>query len=149
MNKPAVLIGVGFFLATAVFALAIIGFLAGRSAGIGAPGYDLHARFISASGISVGTRIELAGVRIGEVAEIALDAERFQATVRLRVSDAVAIPKGATASIRSSGLIGERFVRITPGPEDGVYVDGDEIRETESAINIEELLAKYVFAGDR
>jgi phospholipid/cholesterol/gamma-HCH transport system substrate-binding protein len=149
VNKPAVLLGVGFFLATAVFALAIIGFLAGRSAGLGVSGYDLHARFISASGIAVGTRVELAGVRVGEVAGIALDAERFQANVRLRVIEDVAIPKGATASIRSSGLIGERFIRITPGPEDEVYADGDEIRETESAINIEELLAKYVFAGER
>ena len=149
MNKPLVLLGVGFFLATAVFAVAIIGFLAGRSAGIGTTGYDLHARFISASGISVGSPIELAGVRVGEVAEITLDGERFQAQVRLRVSADVAIPKGATASIRSSGLIGERFIRITPGPEDEVYVEGDEIRDTESAINIEELLAKYVFASER
>ena len=72
MNKPGVLLGVGFFMASAVFSLAIIGFMAGRSAGIGTPGYDLHARFISASGISVGTRIELAGVRIGEVTQVAL-----------------------------------------------------------------------------
>jgi phospholipid/cholesterol/gamma-HCH transport system substrate-binding protein len=111
--------------------------------------YELTARFASASGLREGAFVEIAGVRVGSVTAIALDAARYESVVTMRLVPGFELPADAIASIRTAGLIGEKFVRITPGGAAETLASGDEILDTESSINIEELISKYIFeSGD-
>jgi phospholipid/cholesterol/gamma-HCH transport system substrate-binding protein len=82
---------------------------------------------------------------VGKVEKIALDPETQEAKVWLQIDEGVAVQEDAIASIRTAGIIGDKFVKISPGGSDELLGDGDEIIETESAINIEELVSKYMF----
>jgi len=107
--------------------------------------YTLKARFTSVSGLKPGADIEIAGVKIGKVSDIRLDGKDYDAVVKLALNDGVFIQEDSTASIRTSGLIGDRFINITPGGSDTYLKDGQEIEETEPAISLEELVSKYIF----
>ena len=107
--------------------------------------YDLQARFTSISGLKEGAVVELAGVRIGKVSKIKLDPEDYEAVVHLSINGKVLLQEDSVASIRSAGVIGDKFVNITPGGSDVIINPGDEIVETESAISLEELVSKYIF----
>lgn len=112
------------------------------------PGFTLSARFTSIAGLREGAVIEGAGVRIGTVSSITFDPERFEAIVELRINEDIPIQEDAIASIRTQGIIGEKFIKITPGGFDELLTDGMEIYDTESAISLEELVSKYIFTGD-
>lgn len=113
-----------------------------------APGYTLHARFTSISGLRVGGIVEAAGVRIGTVSAIEFDPEAYEAIVSLRINADVPIQEDAIAAIRTQGIIGEKFVKITPGGFEELLVDGSEIYETESAISLEDLVSRYIFSSE-
>jgi phospholipid/cholesterol/gamma-HCH transport system substrate-binding protein len=110
--------------------------------------YGVTARFLSISGLKEGAAIELAGVNVGKVAKIELDPGEYEAIVHLEVDKQVELQDDSIASIRTSGIIGDKFVKLTPGGSDILLEDGDEIEETESSISIEELVSKYIFEGD-
>lgn len=112
------------------------------------PGFTLTARFTSIAGLRKGAVIEGAGVRIGTVSGIVFDPERFEAVVELRIDEGISIQEDAIASIRTQGIIGEKFVKITPGGFDELLTDGMEIYDTEAAVSLEELVSKYIFTGD-
>lgn len=141
--------GTGAFL---IVGLACVGYLAVRMGDVGLLGddrYTLRARFVSASGLRPGAPVELAGVRVGEVGAIRLDAEHYQADVSLRLERTVRLQEDAIASIRTAGIIGEKFVKLSPGGSEVYLRPGAEILETEPSINLEELISKYVFEGSR
>ncbi len=111
--------------------------------------YSVKARFVSASGLREGAYVEAAGVRVGKVDTIRFDTENYLAIVTLSIDPTVKISEDAIASIRTSGIIGDKFVKITPGGSDEYLDDGQEIMETEPSINLEELISKYIFeSGD-
>jgi phospholipid/cholesterol/gamma-HCH transport system substrate-binding protein len=112
------------------------------------PGFTLTARFTSIAGLREGAVIEGAGVRIGTVSNISFDPDYFEAIVELRINEGIAIQEDAIASVRTQGIIGEKFIKITPGGFDELLGDGMEIYDTESAISLEELVSKYIFSGD-
>lgn len=112
------------------------------------PGYTLHARFSNISGLRAGAIIEAAGVRIGTVSAIEFDPITYEAIVSLRVNQEVPVQEDAIASIRTQGIIGEKFVKISPGGFEELLTDGGEIYETESAVSLEELVSKYIFSGE-
>jgi len=105
-------------------------------------GYSIDAEFSNAGGLKPGSSVELAGVRIGQVAAIHLSDARARVTLRLR--DGVAIQDDAIASILTKGLLGERYVAISPGGSDMLVRPGGKIRETESPLDIPGLLSVYV-----
>ena len=109
------------------------------------PSYNLIARFTSISGLREGAVVEGAGVRIGTVADIDFDPDNFEAVVTLRIREEVPVQEDAIASVRTQGLIGEKFITISPGGFPELLDDGDEIIETESAISLEELVSRYIF----
>ena len=109
--------------------------------------YSIKARFTSVSGLKEGGFVELAGVRVGKVKRIELDPEAYEAVVYLDVNEGVELQEDSIASIRTAGIIGDRFVKLTPGGSDLVLEEGDEIIETEASISIEELVSKYIFEG--
>jgi phospholipid/cholesterol/gamma-HCH transport system substrate-binding protein len=110
------------------------------------PGYTLIARFTSISGMQVGAIVEAAGVRVGTVSAIRFDADRYEAIVSLRINQDVPVQEDAIAAIRTQGIIGEKFIKIIPGGFEELLTDGMEIGETESAVNLEELVSKYMFS---
>ena len=112
------------------------------------PGYSLSARFTSISGLREGAIIEGAGVRIGTVISIEFDPDSFEALVNLRINEGVPIQEDAIASIRTQGIIGEKYINITPGGFDELLTEGMEIYETQSSISLEELVSRYIFSSD-
>jgi phospholipid/cholesterol/gamma-HCH transport system substrate-binding protein len=110
--------------------------------------YPVSARFISISGLKEGALIELAGVKIGKVTNIELDADEYEAVVRMNISKDVRLQDDSIASIRTAGIIGDRYIKLTPGGSEDYLSPGDEIEETESAISLEELVSKYIFDSE-
>lgn len=145
MKKFNVEIAVGLFLVVGFLCFVYISVKLGDVNLFGDPTYQLSARFSSTSGLKVGANIEIAGVKVGRVGAIMLDPEEYEAVVELEVNNGVKIQDDSIASIRSAGIIGDKYVSISPGGSPDVIEPGGEIFETESAINIEELISKYIF----
>ena len=107
--------------------------------------YILRARFVSASGLKEGADVEIAGVAVGKVVRIDFDPENYEAEIRVTLPNNIRLQDDAIASIRSTGIIGGKFLKITPGGSEDLLRPGDEILETESSVNLEELISKYMF----
>lgn len=110
--------------------------------------YTVTARFLSISGLKEGALIELAGVNVGKVTDVELDPGEYEAVVTMDIYKEVELQDDSIASIRTAGIIGDKFIKLTPGGSEILLEDGDEIAETESSISIEELVSKYIFEGD-
>jgi phospholipid/cholesterol/gamma-HCH transport system substrate-binding protein len=108
--------------------------------------YTLVADFDNISGLKEGAVMEIAGVNIGKVTKVMLS-ETDRARVYMQVPKEIAISADAVASVRTQGIIGDKYIRIIQGGSDEVLHDGNFITETESAIDIEEMVSKYIF-GD-
>lgn len=130
---------------------AAIGFLAYAAGGdrIGAAGgtYDLTASFRSVEGITVGTDVRMAGVKVGTVTELALNPKTFFADATVSVQDGIAVPDDSTIVIASEGLLGGAFVEILPGGSPTDAAPGDEIEDTQGAVSVIGLLMKFVGAA--
>jgi phospholipid/cholesterol/gamma-HCH transport system substrate-binding protein len=109
--------------------------------------YRIEAEFDNAAGLKVGAGIEIAGVNIGKVSDISLSEDGL-AKVILLVNKQVKLTSDAMASIRTQGLIGDKYLKITQGADEEMLEDGGVIFETESSIDIEELVSKYIFESD-
>jgi phospholipid/cholesterol/gamma-HCH transport system substrate-binding protein len=109
----------------------------------GGGNYTVYADFPSAGGLKTGSTIEIAGVQVGRVTAIRLD--NFQARVVMSIQDGVKLTQDSIASIKTKGLIGEKFVSISPGGSDKIIGPNGRITEVEPPIDLEELLSKYVF----
>jgi phospholipid/cholesterol/gamma-HCH transport system substrate-binding protein len=109
--------------------------------------YSLEAEFDNVSGLKVGASVEIAGVSVGKVARVSLG-EQGLAKVVLLVNQDVGITGDAIASIRTQGLIGDKYIKIIQGADEEMLSEGDVIFDTESAIDFEELVSKYIFESD-
>jgi phospholipid/cholesterol/gamma-HCH transport system substrate-binding protein len=109
--------------------------------------YSLEAEFDNASGLKVGAVIEIAGVGIGKVAKIELG-EQGLAKVAMLINQDVMITTDAIASIRTQGLIGDKLIKIIQGADEEMLAEGGVIFDTESAVDFEELVSKYIFESD-
>ena len=110
--------------------------------------YSVSASFGSISGLKKGALVEISGVRVGKVEKIRLDPETYEAEVTLGIDRAVSLQEDSIASIRTAGIIGDRYIDISPGGADELIKDGGRIFETESAINLEQLVSKYIFDNE-
>ena len=141
---------VGLFL---ILGLTTFAFLAVTLGGVGDTGaghYTLQARFQSASGLKSGADVEMAGVVVGKVRDIRFDPENYEAIVALSIAEVVQLQEDAIASVRSTGLIGGKYVKLTAGGSERILKPGELIVQTEASINIEELISKYIFeSGDK
>ena len=109
--------------------------------------YSLEAEFDNASGLKVGAAIEIAGVGIGKVSKIELG-EQGMAKVTMLIKQDIMITSDAIASIRTQGLIGDKLIKITQGADEEMLAEGEVIFDTESAVDFEELVSKYIFESD-
>jgi phospholipid/cholesterol/gamma-HCH transport system substrate-binding protein len=136
---------VGIFLVAGFICFAYLSVKLGDVRIFGEKTYPLSARFHSVSGLKEGDVVEMAGVKIGTVKRINLDPEDYEAVVQLELGQMVRLQEDSIASIRTAGIIGSKYVDITPGGLEEIIQPGGEIFETESAINLEKLVSKYIF----
>ena len=145
MQKTSIEMAVGVFM---LIGIACVGYLTiqlGKMQWVGDNNYALEARFKSAAGLKTGAQVEIAGVQVGQVDAIRFDQDRQMALVRLKIQKGIVLTDDVIASVKTSGLIGDRYIKLTPGGSNLVLKPGDQITETESAIDFEELISKYVF----
>jgi phospholipid/cholesterol/gamma-HCH transport system substrate-binding protein len=134
----------------AVVLLVAAGFLAYAIAHSGrttASGYTLYARFDHVDGLAVGADVRLAGVKVGSVTAASVDPKTFLATVSFTVRSGIALPKDTSASITSEGLLGGNYLSLSPGGDEVTLQPGQTITITQSAVNLEELLGKFIFSA--
>jgi len=112
----------------------------------GSNGYALTANFQNIDGISEGADIKLAGIKIGQVGSLLLNAETYYASATLLIDESVAIPVDSRAIVSTSGLLGGKYIRINPGASDDNFVDGGKIKFTQSSLNIEDLIGKLMYS---
>ncbi|HZF02969.1 MAG TPA: outer membrane lipid asymmetry maintenance protein MlaD [Patescibacteria group bacterium] len=143
MERVRVNIVVGLFMVLGIVALGYLSIQLGRVSFLGGRGYMVTVDFPSVGGLKAGSTVEIAGVEIGRVDSIGLD--NYQARVKLRVHEGVKLQEDSIASIKTKGLIGEKYVRISPGGSDKIIQPGGKIREVEAPVDFEELLSKYIF----
>ncbi len=143
-STTEVLVG-GAVLAGAIAFAVYAGQATGLSAG--PSGYELTASFRSLDGVSVGTDVRLAGVKVGTVTGIALNPETYRADTRFTVTQGIEIPDDSAILVSSEGLLGGNFVEIMPGGSPYYFAPGDEILDTQGAVSLISLLLKFV-SGD-
>ena len=136
----AIVLGIAIIFAVFLLKFSNVGFGAGQ--------YTVDAKFRSAEGITVGTDVRLAGVKIGSVSNLSLDPQTFQATARLSIKPEYQMPDDSAAIISSEGLLGGSFVEILPGGSYDLMEDGSEFGETQGAVSFISLLMKFVTGKD-
>ena len=134
---------IGFAVLIIAFLFLIFAYKTGSSM-TNAKGYQLTASFQSAEGISVGSDVMISGIKIGNVKKIFLDPTSYFATVYLNVNENVKIPKDSKAQVVTSGLLVGKYIAIVPGNDNDDLTPNEEIKYTQSAINIESLINKIV-----
>ena len=143
MRRSGLDVAVGVFLLIGLLALAWLSVRLGRVELLGNPGYSVIADFPSVGGLKPGSSIEIAGVEIGRVDAITL--HDFQARVAMTIKPHVKLQEDAIASIKTRGLIGEKYIKINPGGSEKLIKPNGKITEVEPPVDIEELISKYVF----
>ncbi|MGH7372910.1 MAG: outer membrane lipid asymmetry maintenance protein MlaD [Candidatus Rokuibacteriota bacterium] len=143
MKRSVLDLGVGLFVLIGLIALGWMSAKLGRVDFLGSRGYVVSADFPTVGGLKVGSTIEIAGVEVGRVERILL--QDYQARVVMVIQPQVKLQDDAIASIKTKGLIGERYVRISPGGSEKLIPPNGRIREVEPPVDIEELLSKYIF----
>jgi len=144
-KKPNVELMVGLFVLISIAAGSYLSVVLGEVNLFSKLGYDVTARFATSTGLKTGAVLEIAGVKVGTVQSITLDKKEYESIVVLNINSNIELTDDTIASIRTAGIIGDRFVKLTPGGSEIMLEDGDEITETESSIVIEELISKYIF----
>jgi phospholipid/cholesterol/gamma-HCH transport system substrate-binding protein len=143
MRRSGLDVAVGVFMLIGLLALGWLSVRLGRVELLGNPGYSVIADFPSVGGLKSGSSVEIAGVEIGRVDGITL--HEFQARVVMTIKHHVKLQEDAIASIKTRGLIGEKYIKINPGGSEKLIKPNGKITEVEPPIDIEELISKYVF----
>lgn len=143
-NRTEVLTG------AAVLAVALgFFFWAGQGAGLGTPrgGYDLRASFRSVEGITAGSDVRLAGVKIGTITRLSLNPKTFFADAIIAMNDGILLPSDSAILVSSEGLLGGAFVEVLPGGSADNLGPGDEIEDTQGAVSLISLMMKFIDGG--
>ncbi|MDQ7788239.1 MAG: outer membrane lipid asymmetry maintenance protein MlaD [Thermodesulfovibrionales bacterium] len=147
MKKYSLETVVGIFVVAGLLCVAYMTVKLGKVSLIGDEYYSLHARFASVSGLRVGNLIEIGGIEVGRVERLSIDQEDQMSVVELKIRKGIKVYDDASASIRTAGLIGDKFVKIEPGSTGELLKPGGIIAETTSPMDLDELIGKYAF-GD-
>lgn len=145
-NKRAIEIWVGIFAVAGMAALFMLAMKVSNIATFtGDSGYRVIARFDNIGGLKVRSPVSMAGVRVGRVAEISFDNQTYEAIVTMNIERQFdTLPKDTSASILTSGVLGENYVGLEAGARQTFLQDGDEIRITQSALVLENLIGQFL-----
>jgi phospholipid/cholesterol/gamma-HCH transport system substrate-binding protein len=138
---------VGVFVLVGLLCVGYLTIKLGRMELLSGEGYRVVARFSSVTGLRVGADVEIAGVPVGKVASIELAKDSAAALVVLRLRPDLRLAEDTIAAIKTSGLIGDKYVNLSPGGSPDMIAQGGEIGETQSVIDIESLIGKFAFGG--
>jgi phospholipid/cholesterol/gamma-HCH transport system substrate-binding protein len=141
-NVAEVMVGAAVLLVAAAF----LGYAVAHSGRSASEGYPLTAQFDHIDGLGVGADVRLAGVRVGSVARTRIDPHNYLAVVTLNVQDGLQLPKDSSAEITSDGLLGGKYVSLTPGGDTAMLQPGQAITITQSSVSLEQLLGKFIFS---
>jgi len=112
-------------------------------------GYNLLVKFDDAGGIEAGSDVKISGIKIGVVENNSLDTKTYRAVIRINVNNNIKLPTDSSAKIVSSGLLGDKYLEISPGADEEFLKDEDEVLFTQSSVNFEQLLSKFIFNGEK
>jgi phospholipid/cholesterol/gamma-HCH transport system substrate-binding protein len=135
--------------AGAVVLLVAVGFLGYAVANTGRAslsGYSLHAAFDRIDGLSIGSDVRMAGVKVGSVTAATIDPKTYQADVTFSVQPSVQLPTDSSAEVTTDGLLGGKYLGLVPGGSDKMIPPGGEVTITQSSISLEQLLGKFIFS---
>jgi len=147
MKKYSIETVVGIFVLIGIICVAYMTLKLGKVSFSGDSYYSLYADFTSVSGLRIGNPIEIEGIEVGRVENMSIDQKRQVAVVELKIRKGINVYDDASATIKTAGLIGDKFIKIDAGGAGGVLKHGDRITETTAALDIEDLVGKYAF-GD-
>lgn len=147
MKKYTMETTVGIFLVVGLIAVGYMTVKLGHVSLLGDNAYSLFARFTSVSGLRTGSLVYISGIEVGRVETLAMDQEKQKAVVEIRIRNDIKIYDDAIASIKTEGLIGDMHLSIDPGGAGALLKPDATITETQSAVNIADLISKYAF-GD-
>lgn len=118
-----------------------------RTDTVSGEGYVLQARFDRIDGLNIGSDVRVAGIKVGSIVSSELDSETYQALVKFSVASGVSLPLDTAAAISSESLLGGSYLSLLPGAEEEYLVNGDEIEETQDAIDLLGLIGKFTSGG--
>lgn len=144
MNKANLETIVGIFVLIGILSLGYLSIKLGKLELLGGDYYEVYAEFDSVSGLKKGASVEIAGVEIGRTDRITLNTGKEKARVTMRIRRDVNLQEDVIASVRTRGIIGDKFVRLKPGGSDVFIKPGGRVRESESSIDLEELVSEYI-----
>lgn len=148
INRKSLELWVGLFVASGILALAMLAFKVGNltTADV-VDGYRIKANFDNVGGLKIKAAVTVAGVRVGRVTGIAFDSNKYQAVVTMDIGGQFTnIPEDSSATILTSGLLGDQYIGLEPGGAEQYLKDGDVIRVTQSALVLEKLVSQVIFS---
>ena len=147
MARSKVDFWVGLFVLLGVGALAFLALRAGNLSSFSwAPTYTVTANFNNIGGLKARAAVKSAGVVVGRVQKIDFDDQMFQAVVYMQLNQNYEFPKDSSASILTSGLLGEQYIGLEAGSETKLLAEGDKISYTQSAIVLENLISQFLYS---
>jgi phospholipid/cholesterol/gamma-HCH transport system substrate-binding protein len=147
MKQNRLELSVGIFVLLGIAAVAYLTVKLGSGSLIGGNTYLLEARFANAGGLHIGSSVLVAGVSVGRVDAMRVDPADFSAIATLRILTDLRLPTDSMASIKTTGLIGDKYVSLSPGADDTFLEPGTRITMTESSVDLESLLGKMAFGS--
>ena len=148
MERSTLDLWVGLFVCAGIGALLVLAMKVGNmtSAGIGNQTYTLYANFDNIGGLKPRAPVKSAGVVVGRVTSIGFDNERFNARVELALDGSFKFPKDTTASILTSGLLGEQYIGLEAGGDSQNLANGETVKLTQSAVVLEKLISQFLYS---
>lgn len=141
-RKSGMETAVGVFIVVGIACLAWLSMRLGKVEIGGGNLSPVSAEFASVAGLRAGSTVEIAGVQVGSVE--AIDVKEYKAVVRMRVQRDIGLPEDTIASVRTRGLIGDKYISLSPGASDRMIPAGGKIRETEGALDLEGLIGEFI-----
>ena len=146
MERTTLDLWVGIFVVAGVAALAMLAMKVGNLGTYNvSETYQVHAYFTNVGGLKPKASIKSAGVLVGRVTDITLDTQRYEANVVMSLDKRYQFPKDTFADILTSGLLGEQYIGLVPGGDSEMLKNGDQIKMTQSAVVLENLISKFIF----
>jgi phospholipid/cholesterol/gamma-HCH transport system substrate-binding protein len=147
MKKSKIELIVGLFMLAGLTAVAYLALRIGGGALVGGDTYALEARFTNSGGLNPGSNVIIAGVPVGRVDSIRLNPADYSSIVTFKVRKDVQLPLDTIASIKTTGLIGDKFLALSPGGETEFLAAGARITDTESTVDLESLISRFAFGN--
>jgi phospholipid/cholesterol/gamma-HCH transport system substrate-binding protein len=144
MKRTSQELAVGVFVFIGMLAVGYLTIKLGKMEVLQGDYYQVSARFQNVAGLKAGSSVQIAGVPIGRVAAVTVNPENFAAVVTMKIEKRVVLNDDTIASVKTEGLIGDKFIKLSPGGSDKELKPGDTLLETESAVDFEQLISQFI-----